>query len=612
MARPGAGCETVAVNAGWASIRQAPRLIGKGFAMVRRSGLRLPVAFGVIDLLSGLLVAVELLLIHRVTDTFLSDNETVAVGALIMFGVVTAIRRLLGSASRQLQVIATERIEYSLVHDVLSVATLAPFQRFEDPDYRDRLERALGAAQIQAWNTMHSVLQVTNASVASASLVAVMAAIAPELLLPFAIAGALLVVVAVVQSRLRYEFQFVNTPLDRERMYLRYAMTSREEGKEARLFGSRRLLIDRHEELQAQRMADLVRMVKRQLASDVMGSLTLAVALVGVFIVIAVRAGDGAIGVADAAVAAVAAQQLSGRIQAVVTGLGALHQATLFLNDLVEFIDDPPEVPPDPPSLPPQPAAIVLDGVSYSYPDAPREAVTDVTIRVEAGEVVAVVGENGAGKSTVAKLLAGLYTPTEGSVRLEGLPSGGNGQSVERVVDGPLTGIVSAVFQDFARYELTVSENVWLGAPWREADDGAIADALAVSGADGMLRDLPDGLDARLGRQFAGGLDLSLGQWQRLALARAFFSPAGFLVLDEPTASLDPRVEADLFDRLHELSRGRGVLLISHRYSTVKSADRIVVMDRGRVAEMGTHEELMAAQGLYATLYGLQADRYRV
>jgi ATP-binding cassette subfamily B protein len=610
------------MNAGWASIRQAPRLIGKGFAMVRRSGLRLPLAFGAIDLLSGLLVAVELLLIHRVTDTFLSDNETVAVGALVMFGVVTATRRLLGSASRQLQVIATERIEYSLVHDVLSVATLAPFQRFEDPDYRDRLDRALGAAQIQAWNTMHSVLQVTNASVASASLVAVMATIAPELLLPFAIAGALLVAVAVLQSRLRYEFQFVNTPLDRERMYLRAAMTSREEGKEARLFGSRRLLIDRHEELQAQRMADLVRMVKRQLVSDVMGSLTLAVALVGVFIVIAVRAGDGAIGVADAAVAAVAAQQLSGRIQAVVNGLGALHQATLFLNDLVEFIDDPPEVPPDPPSLPPQPAAIVLDNVSYAYPDAPREAVTDVTIRVEAGEVVAVVGENGAGKSTVAKLLAGLYTPTGGEVRIEGLPTGsagGNGRrphegadTTDRVVDGPLTGIVSAVFQDFARYELTVSENVWLGAPWREADDGAISEALAVSGADGMLRDLPDGLDARLGRQFAGGLDLSLGQWQRLALARAFFSPAGFLILDEPTASLDPRVEADLFDRLHELSRGRGVLLISHRYSTVKSADRIVVMDRGRVAEMGTHDELMAAQGLYATLYGLQADRYRV
>ncbi|MFN3218497.1 MAG: ABC transporter ATP-binding protein [Acidimicrobiales bacterium] len=608
------------MNAGWDSIRQAPRLIGKGFAMVRRSGLRLPIAFGVLDLVSGLLVAVELLLIHRVTDTFLSDNETVAVGALVMFGVVTATRRLLGSASRQLQVIATERIEYSLVHDVLSVATLAPFERFEDPSYRDRLVRALGAAQIQAWNTMHSVLQVTNATVASASLVAVMATIAPELLLPFAIAGALLVAVAVLQSRLRYEFQFVNTPLDRERMYLRSAMTSREEGKEARLFGSRRLLMDRHEELQAQRMADLVRMVKRQLASDVMGSLTLAVALVGVFIVIAVRAGDGAIGVADAAVAAVAAQQLSGRIQAVVTGLGSLHQATLFLNDLVEFIDDPPEVPPDPPSLPPQPTAIVLDGVSYAYPDAQREAVTDVTIRIEAGEVVAVVGENGAGKSTVAKLLAGLYTPTEGTVRLEGLPAdgaGGNGSrphdgTVDQVVDGPLTGIVSAVFQDFARYELTVSENVWLGAPWREADDAAIAEALAVSGADAMLRDLPDGLDARLGRQFAGGLDLSLGQWQRLALARAFFSPAGFLILDEPTASLDPRVEADLFDRLHELSKGRGVLLISHRYSTVKSADRIVVMDRGQVAEMGTHDELMAAQGLYATLYGLQADRYRV
>ncbi len=586
------------------SLRNAPSLVWQGLQLVRRSGLKLPITFAVLDLLTGALLAAELLLIRWVTGAFLDDTAELAVTGLVLFASTTALRRVASAAADQLKTVAAERVEWSLVNDVMSVAAAAPFEEFENPEFHDRLRRALNAAQEQVWTLVYSLLRLTNSGVAALSLILVMVAVAPALLLPFAVAGLVLVAGVVVQTRLRYRFEFLDTASDRERVYLREALISRSEGREARLFGSRKVLIDRHEELQGSRLQGLVAMVKKRLAIEVFGSLTLAVVLIGVFATIAVRARDGDLAVADAAVAALTAHQLIGRLQTITGSFGSLHESTLFLADLIRFTDVPRTVPPHHSLvLANPPRAITLRGVSYTYPDTGAPAVENINLRVEAGEIVALVGENGAGKSTVAKLFSGLYQPTSGDVLLEG-------EAVE-VVDGPLTGVVSAVFQEFARYDLTVAENVWLGAPWLAADESSVHAALTKSGADSILGKLPDGLDSRLGRRFEAGLDLSLGQWQRLALARAFFSPAPFLILDEPTASLDPRIEAGLFDRLHDLCAGRGVLLISHRYSTLKAADRIVVIDDGRVAETGTHDELIAADGVYAALYNLQADRYQ-
>lgn len=585
------------------ALTESPRLVWRGISLVASAGIRLPIVFGTLDILSGVLVAVELLLIREITESFLADESAVDVTGLILFGVVTAGRRLMASTAVQLRLVAAERVEWVLVRDVITKGAMAPFQRFEDPAFHDNLNRATTAARVQAFNVVAAVLAVTNNAVTALSLVIVMTTVAPDLLLPFAIAGLVLVVVGVVQARLQYDFQYGQTHDERERGYVRDALTSRAEGKEIRLFGSRRLLIDRYEDLQSERLRQIGILVRKRLANDLLGNVALAGALVGVFAVIAVRARDGDIELADAAVAALTAQQLAGRVQSVVSGITQLREATLFLGDLTTFIADAGDVPPDPTGPPPQPTAISLDEVWFTYPDAPQPALEGVSLQVDAGEVVALVGENGSGKSTIAKLFAGLYQPDAGRVLAH--------HDEPTVVTEPQTGVVSALFQDFARYEMTVRENVWLGAPWRPRDDATIDDVLAQSGADSALGRLPDGLASRLGRRFEGGLDLSIGQWQRLALARAFFSPTGFLVLDEPTASLDPKVEADLFDRLRELCAGRGVLLISHRFSTVRSADRIVVLDEGRVAETGTHEDLMARAGVYAALYRLQADRYQ-
>jgi len=244
-----------------------------------------------------------------------------------------------------------------------------------------------------------------------------------------------------------------------------------------------------------------------------------------------------------------------------------------------------------------------VENVTFTYPDADRPALSDVSLEIGAGEVVALVGENGSGKTTLAKLVAGLYSPEQGHVHWDG-------RDVGELDPEDVRRRVAVIFQDFARYLLPARENVGLGRHERVEDLDAIVHAAERAGAHGFLSGLPEGYETMLGREFAGGWDLSIGQWQRVALARAFFRDAPFVILDEPTAALDARAEADLFARLRELLEDRSVLLISHRFSSVRTANRIYVLDQGRVVEHGTHQELMALHGLYAELFTLQARQY--
>jgi ATP-binding cassette subfamily B protein len=292
-------------------------------------------------------------------------------------------------------------------------------------------------------------------------------------------------------------------------------------------------------------------------------------------------------------------------LRSINSSAGQLHECSLFLDDLVSFLDLRHAVVTARPTgaAPARFTRMVAEDVSFTYTGSARLALDHVSIEVGENEVVALVGRNGSGKTTLAKILCGLYPPTVGRVLWDGV-------DIATCDPEQVRRRVTALFQDFVHYQLPARDNVALGDPDRFDDLAAIQAACRLAGADGLLAGLPSGYDTRLSRAFDGGVELSVGQWQRIALARAFFRDAPFLVLDEPTAALDAEAEHDLFRSIRALQHGRSVLLISHRFSSVRGADRIYVLDQGRVVESGDHDQLIALGGRYAELFAMQASAY--
>jgi ATP-binding cassette subfamily B protein len=314
----------------------------------------------------------------------------------------------------------------------------------------------------------------------------------------------------------------------------------------------------------------------------------------------------GSIDAADATAAGAALLLLGQRLLATAAGAGQLYEALLYVHDVAEFERlgelAAEQAPRGAPPLRPDP--VVAEDVSFTYPSGHQSALAQVSVRIEPGEVVALVGENGSGKTTLAKLLAGLYAPDGGCVRWNGVDIAGCDAS-------QLRDHAAIILQDHVRWLLPAHDNIALGRHEQFDDRAAVAQAAADAGIGQTLDELPDGYATVLGPEFAGGTELSGGQWQRVAVARALFRDARFVVLDEPTAALDARAEHDLFARLRLLLDGRAGLVISHRFSTVREADRIYVLHAGRVIEHGSHDELMTRAGHYAELFTLQAAAYR-
>jgi ATP-binding cassette subfamily B protein len=397
----------------------------------------------------------------------------------------------------------------------------------------------------------------------------------------------------------------LHTPNERQRTNQTRVLTHREHAHELIAFGVSPFLTRRWDALFDVRLADLRRLIRKRLLLGLLSSAGMAILLMVPVAVVAWLLMGGQMQVAQAITAATGIFVLGPSLQRLIGSATELYETSLYLEDYEAFVGMRETLASRQSGLP-APAGfecLRVEHVTFRYPESERLALEDVSLEIRRGEIIALVGENGSGKTTLAKLLCGLYRPASGRVLWDG-------QDVAGFEAASLRRSIAVLFQDFCQYFLTLRENIGVGRHELATDVLAVRGAAQQAGADSFVAGLRDGYETLLGEEFEGGHNLSIGQWQRVALARAFIRDASFVILDEPTASLDARAEHDLFESIRELFRGRTVLLISHRFSSVRSADRIYVLRQGRLEESGTHAELIRANGLYAELFNLQAEAY--
>ena len=594
------------------SLLRLPRLIGRALGLVWASAKGELLSYIAIQVLSAAGLALMLVLGREVLEVVI-NGATAPAGSqlggatpeLVALAILSALVGFASAAMSERRLLIAELVERHVQGQIIDSVSALDLAAFEDPAFHDRLRRAKFNAVEQSWEVTFALMTISQSAVGLGALLVVLVAIEP-LVVPVVLAAYVpLWLVTKRNAKASYEFSYAMTVTDRERAYLNAVLTGKSEAKEVRLFGLSAFLRQRYDDLYARRITELRSIVRLRLRRSLFWSAGASIAtLVGVGLLIHLTL-DGRISTADAGVAAVALQQMGARLRSMDTSAGSLLQCSLFLEDLVSFLDLRVTARHDRPTEP-APSSfgrLVVDNVSFEYPGTTERVLSGVSLEIGAGEVVALVGRNGSGKTTLAKILCGLYAPTSGRVLWDEV-------DVSQRNPDELRRAIAAIFQDFVRYELSARDNIGVGDHHRISDSAEIEAAAAKAGVDRLLDSLPEGYATRLSRSFEGGAELSTGEWQRVALARAFFRDAPFLVLDEPTASLDAQFEQELFDGIRDLQQGRAVLLISHRFSTVRSADRIYVLEGGEIVESGRHEDLMRASGRYAEMFRLQAAAY--
>lgn len=559
------------------------------------------------QIVNAVILALQVLSVQWVLDGILSVEtggaRAVIAPVLILAG-LTAASAVVGSVQNSLGRFVGESVSRRMWGEILDVSTRVGLVSYEDPGFFDHLERVRGSALTRPLQVTNGLIGCVGALAAGIGLGATLFGFSP-LLLPLLLVGAIpLLFTSRWESRREYAFNVDQTTKIRQRTYMALLLTGRDEAKEVRSYGLPRTLRARYDSLYDTYLRQLANHLKRRGLLNATGQGLSALALVATLLVLVWLIADGAVTVAQAGAALVAVRMLASQVQALMGGVQSIFESGLFIDDLQDFLARKPAEPPD--SAPAQPLdfdRIVAEDVQFTYPGKKQPALDGVSMKIDRGEIVALVGENGSGKSTLAKLVAGLYEPSTGQIRWDGMP-------VTPATSSTVRASTAVIFQDFVRYAVDARSNIAFGRPDVEVDQAEVERAAEASGAAAAIDSLPDGYDTTLTRLFDGGQDLSGGQWQRVAIARAFYKDSPLVILDEPSAALDPRAEYDLFASLRETLRGRSALVISHRFSTVRNADRIYVLDQGRVIESGSHDELMRQSGVYAELFRLQASTY--
>ncbi len=537
-----------------------------------------------------------------------NGGESSALSLLLL----TGLFMLLEQGCRSIAVVVSSRLSDRVLDRVTimlhehSIAVDLSF--YEQAVFFDTLQRAQQEAPYRPIGIITGLFSLLQSLVTLTALAGLLVSVHWSIALFLFVALLPAFGVKMLFSRKNYSLQQKLTPARRYLYYFNTLLTTEPFAKELRLFSLGSHFIDRYRKLRAEQRNENIALVEREAWYGFLSQMIALVSLLFSLGYLLFRSLSGLLTIGSLVMIYQAMQRAQSSVRSVLDAVASLYRDALFFGNFNEFLRHTPRIvsPAEPLPFPvPIVKGITFSKVCFHYPDTERNVLTDFSLHIRPGEHVALVGENGSGKSTLVKLLCRLYEPDSGEILIDGI-------DYRKFDIQELRKQVSVVFQDYVRYYMSGRENIRMGNIELPHDDGKIEQAARWSGAHEVLEGLESGYDNVLGKLFDGGRELSLGEWQKIAIARAFLRDAPIMILDEPSSSLDVEAEAELFGQFNELTLGKAALIISHRLSTVRMADRIVILSDGKIAEEGSHDELMFEDGIYARLYRMQSGLYAV
>ncbi|QOJ31064.1 MAG: ABC transporter ATP-binding protein [Gammaproteobacteria bacterium] len=592
------------------------RYTRRAVELVWSTNRQLTLTLAAVTLLAGVLPAVAAWIGKLLVDAVVGQVNAVHAGAAPVFAPVLELVLLeglamagLGAAQRGInacQSLLRAQLGQRVNEMILAKALTLDLTQFEDAEFYDKLQRARREASTRPLSLVMRSFALFQQLVSLASFGVLIAQFSLWALALLALAGLPAFVAETKFSGDNFRLFRMRAPEARLQNYLEIVMAREDHAKEVQLFQLGPMLLDRYRAIFRKIYAEDRALTLRRESWGMALALLGTAALYGAYAWVATAAVRTAITLGEMTMYLVLFRQGQGAISASLGSIGGMYEDNLYLTNLYEYLEQAPAYRWGTGARGPQPEdGVRFEDVSFTYPGAAEPALAGVTLQIRPGESLALVGENGAGKSTLIKLLCGLYQPTRGRVLVHGL-------DVREWDPQALRRQIGVIFQDFNRYQFTVGENIGAGDVQAFADERRWEESARKGMAMPFIERLERRFATQLGSWFRGGKELSTGQWQKMALSRAFMRmTADILVLDEPTASMDAGAEAELFAYFRQHTRGRISILISHRFSTVRQADRIAVIEHGRISEYGTHDELLVKDGLYAKLFRLQAEGYR-
>ena len=584
------------------------------FLLIWQATPRLAIARLIILFIQGILPLVSLYLTKLIVDVLaanVDNSDKIAVfneliWLLLLVAIVTIIVNVCNSLGEMVNAAQSQRVTDYVESVLYRQAMAIDIEYYETPRYLDILQRAQRAAPYKPVEILqHLTLFVQNV-ISFVGVVALLlslnwiiaavlfAAAVPAMIVKFKYAGKL------------YHWYQQKTEVERQSSYFAWILTSDTLVKEIRLFNFGHIFVKRFLKLKALLYQEQLGILKKRTVANLIVQVVSAIMLLGAYSFIIYQTVIGTLKLGDLVLYHQGFNRGQHSLASLITNLSRLYGDNLFLANLNEFLELKPKLirASNPQAVPkPIQQGIVFDNVSFSYPNSSRVALKNINLTIKPGETIALVGENGSGKTTLVKLICRLYDVSQGSITIDGL-------DVRQIEPSTWQRHISAIFQDFGCYNLSARDNIWLGDIELDPADDRVIDAARRSGADEVIKNLKHGYENILGKQFGEGEELSGGQWQKIALSRAFLRDSQVIILDEPTSAMDPKAEEKVFSKFREPIENQAAILVTHRLSTVTMADCIYVMSDGLIAESGTHQELMNLKGIYADLFETQAKNY--